>query len=273
MQKNPMRSCFNIWNNKTEDKGEDMSIVKIRNLNLGDEQAKICVPLVGQHRTQLEAQLAAIQKHEPDMVEFRGDHFEAVREKARLKEVLKMVRDCMGDTALLFTFRTKEEGGEKTISYGEYAELLEFVADTGYVDAVDVEVYKDEDETPTLIRTLREKGMVVIGSNHHFEGTPSKEKMLRLLTGMQQAGADIAKLAVMPKQPEDVMRLLNVTIQMKMEHADTPIITMAIGKLGVNSRLSGSLIGNSLTFASVARQSAPGQVEIEALREVLTLTQ
>lgn len=115
--------------------------------------------------------------------------------------------------------------------------------------------------------------MVVIGSNHHFEGTPSKEKMLRLLTGMQQAGADIAKLAVMPKQPEDVMRLLNVTMQMKMEHADTPIITMAMGKLGVISRLSGGLFGNSLTFASVARQSAPGQVEIETLREVLTLTQ
>lgn len=268
-----MRSCFNIWNNKTEDNGEDMSIVKIRNLNLGDEQVKICVPLVGQQRTQLETQLAAIQKHEPDMVEFRGDHFEAVREKARLKEVLKMVRDRMGDTALLYTFRTKEEGGEKTISYEEYAELLEFVADTGYVDAIDVEVYKDEDETPALIQTLKKKGVAVIGSNHHFEGTPSKEKMLQLLIGMQQAGADIAKLAVMPKQPEDVMRLLNVTMQMKTEYADTPVITMAMGKLGVISRLSGGLFGNSLTFASVARQSAPGQVEIETLREVLALTQ
>lgn len=248
-----------------------MKQVQIRNLVLGDGQVKICVPLLGKTRTELIEQLAMIRKHEPDMIEFRADWYEAVMEKAKLCATLKQIREQMGERPLLFTFRSKEEGGERPISWNEYEEMLLCVAESQLVDAIDVEVFRQEEASVNLIARLKEKAVKVIGSNHHFSHTPSIEQMTDLLCRLQKAGVDVAKLAVMPEKPEDVLALLQVTLDMSLHHGETPVITMAMGKLGVMSRMCSSMFGNSLTFASVAKQSAPGQVQIETLREILEL--
>ena len=49
---------------------------------------------------------------------------------------------------------------------------------------------------------------------------------------MQQAGADLIKLAVMPKCDEDVVELLKVTWEMKIRHPDTPVISNFHGEEG-----------------------------------------
>lgn len=248
-----------------------MKQVQIRNLILGDGQVKICVPLLGKTCTELIEQLALIRKHEPDIIEFRADWYEAVMEKAKLCATLRQLRDQMGERPLLFTFRSKAEGGERSISWNEYKELLLCVAESRLVDAVDVEVFMQEAEAPAFIAMLQNNGVKVIGSNHHFSNTPSYEQMKELLCRMQGMGVDVAKLAVMPVMPEDVLSLLQVTYDMAVQHGEVPVITMAMGKLGAISRMCGGMYGSVLTFASVARQSAPGQVQIEKLREILEL--
>ena len=45
--------------------------------------------------------------------------------------------------------------------------------------------------------------------------------------------ADIVKLAVMPQNMEDVLKLLSVTYEFKEENPDTPVITMSMGKMGM----------------------------------------
>ena len=78
-------------------------------------------------------------------------------------------------------------------------------------------------------------------------------------------GADVAKIAVMPQSREDVMTLMEVT--MEADHSlDIPVVTMSMGRLGVLSRLAGTLTGSAMTFASVGEASAPGQIPIEQMR-------
>ena len=56
--------------------------------------------------------------------------------------------------------------------------------------------------------------------------------MKMLLEQMCAGGADIVKLAVMPQNMEDVLKLLSVTYEFKEENPDTPVITMSMGRWG-----------------------------------------
>ena len=106
-------------------------------------------------------------------------------------------------------------------------------------------------------------------SNHDFEKTPSFDEITGRLIGMKQLGADVAKLACMPNSAKDVLTLLSATEAVKAQYPDEPIITMSMGKLGVISRISGELFGSALTFGSAKKASAPGQLEVTALRQIL----
>ena len=58
---------------------------------------------------------------------------------------------------------------------------------------------------------------------------------------------------------------------MTTEHANRPIITMSMSGTGVISRLCGELFGSALTFGSVEKVSAPGQMEVNDLFTILQL--
>jgi 3-dehydroquinate dehydratase-1 len=93
--------------------------------------------------------------------------------------------------------------------------------------------------------------------------------MVTRLTAMQQAGADLPKLAVMPNSPSDVLELLAATAEMAEQHPETPVITMSMGALGAVSRLCGETFGSAMTFANPGQASAPGQVALDVVNEVL----
>ncbi len=58
---------------------------------------------------------------------------------------------------------------------------------------------------------------------------------------MQDLGADLPKIAVMPQSPQDVLTLLAATLTMKEKYATRPLITMSMGKSGGVSRVTGRL--------------------------------
>ena len=89
-------------------------------------------------------------------VEWRVDWFEHVFEFEKVEEVLKELREALGETPLLFTFRTSKEGGEKAIEAKEYAELNKKAAATGYVDLVDVEAFTGDEVVKEIIEAAHE---------------------------------------------------------------------------------------------------------------------
>ena len=178
------------------------------------------------------------------------------------------LRNCAPCSA---TSRTKKEGGEKAIDTKDYKELNLRAAKTGYVDFIDVEIFTGDDVVREIIDGAHAAGVRVIASNHDFFKTPAKSDIIYRLRKMQDMGADIPKIAVMPQSKRDVLTLLCATEEMVTDYADRPIITMSMAGTGVISRLCGEVFGSSMTFGAAKKASAPGQMGVNDLNTVLDL--
>lgn len=248
-----------------------MNTVKVRNVEIGSGVPKICVPIVGVTKEDILAEAKSFDNIPVDVVEWRVDWFENVFDFSKVKDTLKDLRAVLGDTPLLMTFRTSKEGGEKSIEIDDYAMFNIKVAETGYVDLIDVEVFTGDDVVKKIIAGAHNAGVKVIASNHDFNKTPDKDDIISRLRKMQDLGADILKIAVMPTNKKDVLTLLTATEEMYSDYAERPIITMSMAGTGVISRLCGEVFGSSLTFGAAGKASAPGQMGVNDLSTVLTL--
>ena len=94
-----------------------MNTVKVRNIEIGSGVPKICVPIVGVTKDEIIAEAKTFDSIPVDVVEWRVDWFEGVFEFDKVEDVLKDLREALGETPILFTFRTSKEGGEKAIEY------------------------------------------------------------------------------------------------------------------------------------------------------------
>lgn len=248
-----------------------MNTVKVRNIEIGAGIPKICVPIVGVTREEILAAAENIKSTKADVVEWRVDWYEDIFDFTKTEATMQALREVLGEMPILFTFRTSKEGGEKAIETEAYVELNQNAAKTGLVDLVDVEAFTGDDVVKAVVETAHENGVKVIASNHDFHKTPAKEEIVSRLRKMQELGADIPKIAVMPQNKKDVLTLLAATEEMVSEYADCPIITMSMSGTGVISRLCGEVFGSALTFGAVGKVSAPGQMGIEDLTTVLGL--
>lgn len=259
-----------------------MKPFKIKNTVFGEGTPKICIPITGQNNNEIFNTAEKISRLPHDLIEWRADFYENVTDKEQVAHILKRLRKFLPESLILFTFRTAKEGGQKMMSDGNYLSLNEFVIKNQLADLVDLEIFTGAEinsiqefrsETSILhplISLAHENGTGVILSNHDFQKTPAEAEILGRLALMESMKADIAKIAVMPKNERDILTLLSATIQAS-ENLSCPIITMSMGSLGVISRVSGRIFGSCLTFGTAGRASAPGQLEAEILDEILKL--
>lgn len=246
-----------------------MKTIQLRNVTIGSGVPKVIVPIVAVTSEAIISKAKELAQLPLDVVEWRADFYEDVFHLDKVLETLRNLRTVLGEIPILFTFRTKQEGGEKEIGMTEYTALNKLAARSGCVDAVDVEVFFDDAVVKENIEEIHSAGVIVVGSNHDFNNTPSKDDLLYRLRKMQEMGADIPKIAVMPQNKCDVLTLLSATEEMFSQYADRPIITMSMSALGVISRICGETFGSSMTFGAVGQVSAPGQIPVEQLNAVL----
>ena len=246
-------------------------IVEVRGVRIGEGIPKIIVPIVEATRGEIVKKARSLAKVRKDIVEWRADWFMAAAAHAAVEEVLRELRAALGDTPILFTFRTLKEGGEKAIDPQDYAALNISVAKSGLADLIDVEIFTGDEIVREIIECAHEAGVKIVGSSHDFDRTPAKDEIVGRLRRMQKLGADIPKIAVMPRNRKDVLILLQATEEMTAEYADRPIITMSMSGTGLISRLCGEVFGSSCTFGAVGKASAPGQMNAEDLDTVLEL--
>ena len=247
-----------------------MKVAKLRNVEVGAGTPKVIVPIVASTREGILEKAVEFKSHDLHVVEWRVDFYEDVFDQAKVLETLKELRAKLGETPILFTFRTKKEGGEKEIDMETYTALNTAVAQSGDADAIDVEIFSGDDVVRRCVQAIHQAGKVVVGSNHDFDKTPSKSDLIYRLRKMQDLGADIPKIAVMPQSAADVITLLDATQEMHTKYADRPIITMSMSS-GVISRLCGEYFGSSMTFGAVGQVSAPGQIPVEQLNTALKI--
>ncbi len=248
-----------------------MSAVEVRGIKIGEGVPKIIVPIVAETKEEIfraAKQLGAVTY---DLVEWRADWFSDVFSFDSVREVLQGLREILGNRPILFTFRTKKEGGEKEIAPEKYAELNIQAAKSGLVDLVDAELFTGDEFVSRIISAAHAWGVKVIASSHDFHHTPDREEILRRLEKMKTLGADIQKAAVMPESRRDVLTLLDATESFSSKYPDVPIITMSMAGTGLVSRLTGECFGSAATFGAVGKASAPGQMNAGDLKVILEL--
>ena len=246
-------------------------IVDVRGVRIGEGIPKIIVPIVEATREEIIRKAESLGKVRKDIVEWRADWFSEAPDPEAVEKVLRELRRALGNTPLLFTFRTLREGGEKAIGPQDYATLNISAAKSGFADLIDVEISAGDEIIRQIVESAHEEGVKVVGSSHDFARTPGKDEIVGRLRRMQQLGADISKIAVMPQNTKDVLTLLLATEEMKNLYADRPIITMSMSGTGLISRLCGEVFGSACTFGAVGKVSAPGQISAEELDKVLEL--
>lgn len=243
-----------------------MTTVKVRNIVLGEGLPKIAVPNVGVTEEEILASAKEIAAAKPDIMEWRIDYYEAgIKDNEKLIATAKALRDVVGELPILVTFRTKNEGGVLELGEDEYLDLVATVVANRLGDAVDIELFHDEERVKDLVKQAHNYNVVVIMSNHDFEKVPAKDVIEFRLKKMAELGADVPKLACMPHSADDVLILLSATNNAR-KALSTPIITMAMADLGKVSRIAGQVFGSCLSFGAVGKTSAPGQLSIEDLR-------
>ena len=243
-------------------------IVCVKKLRIGEGIPKICVPIVGDTWKKIFDEADKIAETSPDLAEWRCDFFQEIDCPERVREVLNGVEMRLKGIPLLFTFRSREEGGERTMEPDSYRRLNLMAAENKKVDLVDVECCKDPEMSKRLIRELHGLGVKVVGSSHNFQETPEKDEIIRRLMQMDAVGADIVKLAAMPKDEGDLLKILCATNEVKGK-TKKPVVTMSMGQKGALSRICGAVFGSAITFGSMGQASAPGQIPVEELRGLL----
>lgn len=243
-----------------------MGEIRLGNDILGQGIPKICVPLTGKTKEEVERMASEAGKlPEADLAEWRADYFDGHTSVSSVREVLGAIQACCPGLPLITTFRSAREGGFSRLSDELYASLVTAACRMG-VWAVDLELSRGEEQVRKLIELCRSYGTVVILSSHEFRRTPSVHTMTARLEKMYEWGADLCKLAVMPENARDTLRLMEAALIMKEKHPDALLVTMAMGEAGKISRIAGERFASCLTFGSAGNESAPGQIPVRKLR-------
>jgi 3-dehydroquinate dehydratase / shikimate dehydrogenase len=171
---------------------------------------------------------------------------------------------------IIATLRRKANGGEFLGTESEQVETLKALLGAG-VSFLDVEIETVENFLQGDLGPLRRNGTKIISSYHNFEQTPAGlETIYKRLVDVKP---DVLKIATLARSFSDNFRLL--ALVKKATEQDLPIIAVAMGDLGVYSRIIAPSRGSLLGYASFerGRETAPGQIPAEDLDQIYTVNQ
>lgn len=238
-------------------------------MQLGVGRPKVIIPLTDAHEPALIASAKRVAASRADMVEWRVDRYEHLANQQRVNQMAARLREIIGSRPLIFTARTKHEGSGWHPSSDEYRDLIADSCASGAIDLVDIQYLNPA--AKRCFEAARANKVPIVASSHDFSGTPGVPELTDRLNAMAALGADVCKIAVMPRNAVDVAALLAATAKCAAT-TRVPLITMSMGPLGAISRLAGQVFGSCATFATLGDAgSAPGQLPLDDVLVALDL--
>lgn len=229
----------------------------------------IITPLVGKTLAAILDEVAAIVPKAPDLLEWRVDFFENIADIKAVVDAARAIRQAAGGIPVLLTRRNATEGGVPIpITEPEVVAMYSAACETHCVEMIDYELSNAPEDLKQLRKVSAANGITMIMSYHNFQLTPDADTLDSKFAAAERLGADVAKVAVMPTNPQDVLALLAATDRAR-QALKIPLISMSMGGVGSLSRVMGWVYGSAGSFAVGKSSSAPGQIAIEELRTVL----
>ncbi|MEK6531710.1 MAG: type I 3-dehydroquinate dehydratase [Deltaproteobacteria bacterium] len=195
------------------------------------------------------------------LLELRIDTFKD-RDIERLKKEvsgLKRIK-TLRKIPFILTVRDKKEGGRFYIKDADREAI--FSSLMPYADFIDIEL-KSSAILGETIRLAKKNGKKVILSCHDFKATPGGKTLESTIRRSLVAGADIVKIACLAKNRQDLKRLAGLLLRHK------GLIVIAMGRYGACSRILFPAIGSVLTYGSISRKTAPGQMPAGDIHKLL----
>lgn len=242
-----------------------MKEVQIRNLLIGDGTVKICLPISSAWAGELLVEASDAANSPCEIVEWRADYLADLFFDEFRRSLLAEIRERTSGKALLFTLRTREEGGMFPHGEKEYFSLCREAAASGLIDILDFELSKEKKALSEGISFVKACGVKVLLSAHLFGEAPNREKLLDMLSSMEALDADIAKLAVTVKNEEEADFIMETAAEASENCIGIPLVMIAMGEAGKKTRRLSPYFGTSLTYARGKNTTAPGQLSWQEL--------
>ncbi|OUC58274.1 3-dehydroquinate dehydratase [Acinetobacter seifertii] len=234
---------------------------------------KTIVPITAKTKEQALAQAQVIANTaDADLAEFRIDLLSFASDTKQVIALGHELKKILGHKPMIATIRTKNEGGQLEISDADYGKTYQAYLKNPFMDWLDVEMFRDQKVVSEIVQKAHQKKVLVVMSNHDFQKTPSQDEIEKRLLKQDQMGADILKIAVMPKSKQDVFTLMNATLKVSQQ-TTKPLLTMSMGQLGTISRVATANMGGSYSFGMIGQASAPGQIDVTKLKQILQTVQ
>ncbi|NUG22211.1 type I 3-dehydroquinate dehydratase [Acinetobacter lactucae] len=234
---------------------------------------KTIVPITAKTKEQALAQAQIIANTaDADLAEFRIDLLSFANDTKQVIALGHELKKILGHKPMIATIRTKNEGGQLEISDADYGKTYQAYLKNPFMDWLDVEMFRDQKVVSEVVQKAHQKKVLIVMSNHDFQKTPSQDEIEKRLLKQEQMGADILKIAVMPKSKQDVFTLMNATLKVSQQ-TTKPLLTMSMGQLGTISRVATANMGGSYSFGMIGEASAPGQIDVTKLKQILKTVQ
>ncbi|MDE2665283.1 MAG: shikimate dehydrogenase [Acidobacteriota bacterium] len=203
-------------------------------------------------------------RRDSDLLEFRLDFLDPFQlTPERMQDWV-----ALAGVPVIGTLRRKPFGGRFEGGAFEQLEVLGRIRGAGF-SFLDIEVETLEAVGPAPLKKIRDGSWRLIGSYHDFRETPSD--LQSIFQRILAVNADVVKIATLAADFADNLRLLELVSQGRRQ--DLPVIAVAMGELGVYSRLVAPSRGAMLTYASTraGQETAPGQFTSRDLKGVYGL--
>ena len=205
--------------------------------------------------------LDAMRYIDADIIEWRADFLP----KEAILQVAPAIFEKFVGRELLFTLRTRAEGGEIDLSSEEYVQIIKDVAQLYQPEYIDFEYFGHKDVFEEMLDFPN-----LVLSYHNFQETP--DNMMEILSELTSLTPKVVKVSAMAHTAQDVLDLMNFTRGFKTLNPEQEYVTISMGKVGKVSRITSDVTGSSWSFASLDAASAPGQISLSnmvKIREIL----
>ena len=199
----------------------------------------------------------AMRYIDADLIEWRADFLP----KEAILQVAPAIFEKFAGRELLFTLRTRAEGGEIDLDSAEYVQIIKDVAQLYQPEYIDFEYFSHKDVFEEMLDFPN-----LVLSYHNFQETP--DNMMEILSELTSLTPKVVKVSVMAHTEQDVLDLMNFTRGFKTLNPEQEYVTISMGKMGKVSRITSDVTGSSWSFASLDEASAPGQISLSSMKKI-----
>ena len=233
----------------------------------------ICLSIINQGLTNQDIieEVREIVQYHVDIVEWRVDAYKYRTDWNKVAQTLRTIREELGTTPLILTFRDVLEGGKMEWTNQLWLEYLPFLeANVDLYDYVDIEMHNfmkmTETEKIHLLDLFHRNNIRLIGSYHNFLQMEEEDAIVNRFVGALGQGMDIIKMVYQAKAAKEVQCLMRAATRCH-EMAKANQVFIPMGNVGRQVRLHPELTFSSIAYCTTKDHSSIGQVTVKEYRK------